>query len=139
MKNQSLRIPNEVKHKRQLSFNTKKKNRLKKCGTSEMFKRLVARNVSDCELYSEFSKQHLSRNRINNHSDFSLSCPLPVPTQVTGNSGEFNKFIPITKHPSDDSTRTGNIAESLKILLSTFKRPITDIERDNSNNSASSY
>lgn len=134
--NKSLRISSEERYKQQSSLNTKKKYKPIKCGTSRVLKRLVARDASHCELYSEFSKRNVNRNDLRVHPDFRLLYQSSAPFQETNNLGEFGKFPIITQRPSDDSTRTGNIAESLKTLLSTFKHQKYDIECNNSKNNA---
>ncbi|KAK9173569.1 RNA recognition motif domain protein family protein [Cryptosporidium meleagridis] len=131
----SFCISSEGRYKQQPSLNTKKKCKPIKCGTSRVLKRLAPRDALDCELYSEFSKRSLNRNDLRIRPDFRFLCQSSAP-QATNNLGEFGKFPIITQRTSDDSTRTGNIVESLKTLLSTFKRPKCDNECNDSKNNA---
>ncbi|KAJ1605355.1 RNA binding protein [Cryptosporidium canis] len=105
---------------------SKQKNSSNKCDISKKFERLVSKDLSHCGLNSDTSGQYSNRNLSNVHPGFNLLYQPSMNIQSIHSSDGFKRFT-TTDHRNSDNTRTGNIAESLKSLLSAFKDPMSGI------------
>lgn len=144
--NQSFR-PYEGKCRRQSVLGPNRRNRSSKNNSSEGFTGHISRDSSyhQRELAPNFSLPHSAHNGMQLSSEYNMMQPFAeknhqnqylhsaVFPQLDSNNNDISKIHELSNsksYPVTDSTKTGNLAESLKTLLSTLKQPANNNESD---------